>query len=310
LGSSHIENAVPDWLMVAEQADAAAHFDPSLPFVRKARPIIKWAGGKSQLLGELRSAMPSRYNKYIEPFVGGGALFFALGPRPAVIGDSNPELVNLYQVVRDAPQRVAKLLSRFENAKDAYYEIRSLKYEELEPDYAAARMIYLNRTCFNGLYRVNRKGQFNVPFGNYRRPNLCRNGELETASKLLKGTDVILADYKALLKSYAYAGDFVFLDPPYLPVSKYADFKRYTKEQFGDDDHIELAKEVDRLASIGCHVVLTNSNHPLVHRLYARYQISIHQTKRHISSKPQTRIGEDVIVVATNGTGSSCTHQA
>jgi len=280
------------------------------PFVREARPIIKWAGGKSQLLGELRSAMPPRYNKYIEPFVGGGALFFALAPSRAILGDSNPELVNLYRVVRDSPQRVTRLLSTFKNAKDAFYEIRSQKFEELEPDYAAARMIYLNRTCFNGLYRVNRKGQFNVPFGNYRQPSLYRSGELETASKLLQGTEVILADYKVVLESYASAGDFIFLDPPYLPVSKYADFKRYTKEQFSDEDHIELSQEVDRLSSIGCHVVLTNSNHPLVHQLYSRYQISIHQTRRHISAKPQTRVGEDVIVVATNRTASPCKPQA
>lgn len=270
----------------------------------KTRPILKWAGGKRQLLGELRSAMPSNYNQYIEPFVGGGALFFALGPERAVIGDSNPELINLYKVVRDAPGRVTKLLGEFKNAKEDFYEIRSLKFDNLEPEYAAARTIYLNRTCFNGLYRVNRQGQFNVPFGSYSRPVLEREGEIEAASRLLKASEVLLADYKVVLRSYARTGDFVFLDPPYLPVSKYADFKRYTKDQFRENDHVELAQEVHRLFEIGCHVVLTNSNHPLVHQLYSRYQISIHQTQRRISSRPETRLGEDVIVVATNRHGS------
>lgn len=284
------------------QASSLTALDSETP--RKARPILKWAGGKSQMLRELRSVMPSKYNRYIEPFVGGGALFFALGPQRAVIGDSNPELINLYKVVRDAPGEVAKLLAEFKNAKESFYEIRSLNFDSLEPEYAAARTIYLNRTCFNGLYRVNRDGQFNVPFGNYSRPVLRRDGELETASRLLKGSEVLLADYKVILKSHARAGDFVFLDPPYLPVSKYGDFKRYTKEQFHERDHVELAEEVHRLFAIGCHVVLTNSNHPLVHRLYSRYHITVHRTQRRISSRPETRLGEDVIVVAANGHAS------
>ena len=279
---------------------AASDKESDSGYLRKSRPILKWAGGKSQLLGQLRLAMPSSYNRYIEPFVGGGALFFALRPDRAVIADSNPELINLYSLVRDAPNRVADLLRKFKNEKDAYYGVRSLRFEELEPDFAAARTIYLNRTCFNGLYRVNQKGHFNVPFGNYKKPTLYRQGELEAASEILKGTQVVLADYKETLRSFAGAGDFIFLDPPYLPVSEYADFKRYTKEQFSDDDHVQLSEEVNRLSSMGCHVVLTNSNHPLVHKLYSRYHISIHQTRRHISSRAQSRTGEDVIVVATN----------
>jgi len=263
-----------------------------------AKPFLKWAGGKTQLLDELTSKAPVQYGRYIEPFIGGGAMFFAMCPERGIIADSNPELVNVYQCLADNVEKVIKHLCTFKNSETAFYKVRSLSYAELESEYAAARTIYLNRTCFNGLYRVNKKGEFNVPYGRYKNPSICQADTLMAASEALQGIEIIHGDYKDVLKKTAKRGDFVFLDPPYLPVSKYADFKRYTKEQFYEEDHRELAKEVSRLQKLGCHVVLTNSNHPLVHELFEPYDIEVISTRRNISSKAKTRNGEDVIVTA------------
>ena len=271
---------------------------PTSTFPSDARPVLKWAGGKTQLLVELRASLPNAYGKYIEPFFGGGALFFDSRPDNSVIADINPELVNLYQQISENPEAVINWLSSWENTYETFYAVRSLDRSSLAPAEAAARTIYLNRTCFNGLYRVNKKGHFNVPFGRYKNPTICNEKAIYAASQALQGTDIVLGDYKTVLSENAEKGDLVFLDPPYLPVSEYADFKRYTKEQFYEEDHRELASEVNRLHEIGCHVVLTNSNHPLVHELYEKFEITVHKTRRNISSNSNTRTGEDVIVVA------------
>ena len=168
----------------------------------------------------------------------------------------------------------------------------------MEPADAAARTIFLNRTCFNGLYRVNKSGGFNVPFGRYKNPKILDEEALRAAAMLLSRSTIVQGDYKSILAEHAAPGDFVFLDPPYLPVSKYADFKRYTKEQFYEEDHHELAQEVARLQQMGCYVLLTNSNHPLVHELFGQYQMEVIQTKRYISCNGGSRKGEDVIVSA------------
>ncbi|MCQ2446417.1 MAG: DNA adenine methylase, partial [Clostridia bacterium] len=261
-----------------------------------AKPILKWAGGKTQMLSELLPKVPASYGRYIEPFFGGGALFFALHPGNAIIADSNPELINMYHQVADHVDDVIAYLKKYENTSDAFYAVRSLDWETLSKIEAAARMIYLNKTCFNGLYRVNKKGQFNVPFGKYSNPKICDEDALYAASDALKKADIVCGDYFLVLQHYAKPGDFIFLDPPYLPISEYADFKRYTKEQFYEEDHVELAKEVMRLHEMGCHVILTNSNHPLVHELYAPFSIDVIQTKRYISCSGDSRKGEDVIV--------------
>lgn len=181
------------------------------------------------------------------------------------------------------------------NDKDFFYEVRNQNWQDLAPNNAAARTIFLNKTCFNGLYRVNKKGQFNVPFGNYKNPVICDEDAINKASFYLKHARIICGDYLDVLKQ-AERGDFVFLDPPYIPISQYSDFKRYTKEQFSEEDHIKLKNECDRLLQIGCHILLTNSNHPLVKELYSDYNIDIVQTKRYISCKGASRKGEDVIV--------------
>ena len=261
-----------------------------------AKPILKWAGGKTQMLGDLLPKVPSSYGKYIEPFFGGGAMFFALQPEQAVIADSNPELINLYRQVANHVDDVICQLKKYENTQEMFYAVRGQDWTMLPEAEAAARTIFLNKTCFNGLYRVNKKGQFNVPFGKYKNPKICDEDGLKAASAALKKAEIVCGDYLLVLEHYAQPGDFVFLDPPYLPISEYSDFKRYTKEQFYEEDHVELAKMVKTLHERGCHVILTNSNHPLVHELYAPFTIDVIQTKRHISCNGSTRKGEDVIV--------------
>lgn len=261
-----------------------------------AKPILKWAGGKTQMLEDLLPKVPSSYGRYIEPFFGGGAMFFALQPEQAVIADSNPELINLYRQVANHVDDVIGQLKKYENTQEMFYAVRGQDWTMLSEAEAAARTIFLNKTCFNGLYRVNKKGQFNVPFGKYKKPKICDEEGLKAASAALKKAEIVCGDYLLVLEHYAQPGDFVFLDPPYLPISEYSDFKRYTKEQFYEEDHVELAKMVKTLHERGCHVILTNSNHPLVHELYAPFTIDVIQTKRHISCNGSTRKGEDVIV--------------
>ena len=264
--------------------------------VQKYKPILKWAGGKTQLLEHLLPKIPKEYNKYIEPFFGGGALFFALKPNNSIIADSNPELINLYRVIAKDVNSLMSELKNLKNEKDFFYDMRKKEFSELSEIEAAARTIFLNKTAFNGLYRVNKKGQFNVPFGYYKNPKILDEDQLLAASKLLKKTKILLGDFKDVLCENAKKGDFIFLDPPYLPVSKFSDFKRYTKEQFHEKDQISLANLVNKLSKKGCHILLTNSNHPLIHELYKDFNIDIYKTKRNINSKSTNRKGEDIIV--------------
>ena len=264
--------------------------------IAPARPILKWAGGKKQLLSDILPKVPTSYGRYIEPFFGGGALFFTLQPEDSIIADSNPELINMYRQVADHVDEVISHLVRYENTKELFYEVRGQDWTNMKPDEAAARMIFLNKTCFNGLYRVNRSGQFNVPYGKYKNPTICDTDALYTASAALRKAQILCGDYMLVLEHNAQPGDFIFLDPPYLPISAYSDFKRYTKEQFYEEDHRELAKEVMHLHDLGCYVILTNSNHPLVHELYSPFNIDVIQTKRYISCSGSGRKGEDVIV--------------
>ena len=265
---------------------------------QKCKPILKWAGGKTQILTHLIRKVPGNYSKYIEPFFGGGALYFALSPEKAIIADSNPELINFYKIVAKDVDSLIDELDGYVNDKDFFYEMRAKDTNRLSKVEAAARTLYLNRTAFNGLYRVNKKGQFNVPFGAYKNPTIVNSQQLLLASRLLKEATIVSGDYKDVIATYAEERDFIFLDPPYLPVSEYSDFKRYTKEQFYEEDQMELSLLVNKLNDKGCHILLTNSNHPLIHDLYSNYSIEVHQTKRNISSKGNKRKGEDVIVSA------------
>lgn len=269
---------------------------PSSPFP-VARPILKWAGGKQQLLPELARRVPPAYGRYIEPFFGGGALFFALAPRRAVIADANPELVNLYRQVAARVEEVIAALVPMAVSEEAFYAERALRFEDLDPVRAAARTLYLNKTCYNGLYRVNRSGAFNVPFGRHARPpRVCDPDRLRAAARLLAGAEILCGDYRAVLDRTARRGDFVFLDPPYLAVGPTADFKRYTATQFREADHEAMAPVIEDLARRGCHVVLTNANHPRLHALYAAHEVAVVPTRRHVNSRADGRRGEDAIV--------------
>lgn len=264
----------------------------------KVRPVLKWAGGKTQLLPQLLASIPSTYEKYLEPFIGGGALFFSLESKRSVIGDNNAELINLYKCLVSSAGDICDVLSEMPITSDDFYRVRAIDWRDVEPIDAAARTIYLNRLCFNGLYRVNKNGQFNVPFGNYKKPNFPNRDALLNAGKVLSSATIVESDYATLLRKYASKGDLVFLDPPYVPISKFSDFNRYGAKKFIDTDHEELAEEVRRLADLGCFVMLTNSNHPSVHELFGEFEIQILKTRRNINSTGSGRNGEDVLVIA------------
>lgn len=262
------------------------------------RPVLKWAGGKTQLIPQIREKIPKNFNTYFESFFGGGALFFHLLPMHSVISDSNEELINLYKTIASNVDEVIKLLRTFVNSEEFFYQVRGQDrdgntYSDVE---RSARTIYLNRTCYNGLYRVNKLGQFNTPFGNYKNPKICDETNLRAASEALQNTEIIKSDFAELLLSRVEKDDLVFLDPPYIPVSQYSDFKRYTKEQFSITDHERLQGVIDELHNRGAYVILTNSNHEIVHDQYSNYEIEVIPTKRNINSKGDSRTSEDALV--------------
>lgn len=262
------------------------------------KPFLKWAGGKTQLLHELISRMPASYNVYFEPFIGGGALYFAVSPEEAVIADINEDLVNVYNVVRDNPEELLEALSGYVNDKDFYYEVRGQDQNTLSPIERAARLIYLNRTCFNGLYRVNKNGQFNVPFANYKNPNIVQSERIMAASNTLHKTQVFNASFEKVLVN-AKKGDFIYLDPPYYPKDVYSDFKRYNKEQFHENDHQRLAALYNELSDRGCYVMLSNSDTPFTRDLYKKWRVDTVYAKRMINSDSSKR-GEVTEIIVTN----------
>jgi DNA adenine methylase len=260
-------------------------------------PILNWVGGKTRLLEDLVPKIPESCGRYIEPFFGGGALFFALQPREAIISDRNREIINLYLQVAGNVEEVIHSLCRFKNEERIFYRIRARNWHNMKPAMAAARTIYLNKTCFNGLYRVNSKGHFNVAYGRYTNPRIIDREGLYNAAKLLRQAKIVSGDYKKVLALNARPGDFIFLDPPYLPQQGNSGFVGYTKEGFTENNHRELAKEVARLKKIGCHILLTNSNHPLIHELYAKYNLEVVIAKRSVGTRGEPKFGKDVIVL-------------
>ena len=267
----------------------------------KPSPFVKWAGGKSQLLSQFEPYFPARFRRYIEPFVGGGAVFFHLFRQGRLAGnevllvDSLQDLIGCYRVVQAQVEELIAELQRHEPHKhdEAYfYRVRAW---DRSPDYArrneierAARFLFLNRTCYNGLYRVNRRGEFNVPFGRYRNPNICPAGNLRAASSALQGVRLLAGDFTRVLESAAQ-GDFVYLDPPYDPLSETASFTSYTVEGFRVEDQQRLADLFRELDRRGCRVMLSNSSTGLIRELYAGYRQVEVQAARVISSKADTR---------------------
>lgn len=259
-----------------------------------ARPFVKWAGGKRQLLSELLQRTPSSFQRYHEPFLGGGALFFALAsrgllrPGGARLSDINAELINAYQVVRDRVETLIVLLGGFRNESDFYYEMRAKDPRTLDPIQRAARLLYLNKTCFNGLFRENRRGDFNVPFGRYACPQICNANELRAASQALRGVAIECVGF-AEAAAAVRPGDFVYCDPPYAPVSRTASFVSYSSGGFGDAEQTQLAELAAALGARGANVLLSNSAVPLTTALYRDFFVEQVQASRAINSRGDRR---------------------
>jgi DNA adenine methylase len=270
---------------------------------RVAQPFIKWAGGKSQLLGELEKYFPKEYDRYFEPFLGGGAVFFHLKPEKAILSDANFELINTYRVVANKTDELIAELQRYELkpfSEELYYEIRDMDYESLSNVERAARFIFLNKTCYNGLYRVNKEGKFNVPFGKYdRMPRLFEAANLKGASSLLRKATIRAEYYLPVLKEFhATRGDFVYLDPPYSSEGSNG-FTSYTKDTFNWSEQQKLAKEFVALAESGCKVILSNANEKPIRDLYvesAKAMIPV-KADRMINSNGKQRTGYSELII-------------
>ena len=255
-------------------------------------PIVKWVGGKRQLMFELLKNMPENYNRYFEPFIGGGALFFELQPENAYISDMNEELINLYQVVRDNVDALITDLQKHDISKEYFMEIRNIdrteEYKSWSNVEKASRFIYLNRTCFNGMYRVNSKGEFNVPFGHYKNPRILDENNLINCSNLLQRTEIKHGDFSEILKKVK-KGDFVYFDPPYVPLSETSSFTSYTKDGFDLDMQFKLRDVCDELDSMGVKFLLSNSDTKLVNELYENYNIKKVFASRQINANADGR---------------------
>lgn len=273
-----------------------------------ATPFVKWAGGKSQLLLQYEPLFPITFNDYFEPFVGGGAVFFFLHSQgrlggKATLSDSNEELMNCYRVIRDRVHELVEKLWEHDAQKmdkDYYYKVRKWdrdgRIENMSAVERAARTIFLNRTCYNGLYRVNSKGQFNVPYGRYKNPTVCDEQNLRAASQALQGVELYTEDFENCLEGVK-PGDFVYLDPPYHPLSATSSFTSYTKEDFGEEEQRRLARAFQEIDKRGCKVMLSNSDTPLVWELYEDYRIGVVEANRAISCKASTRKGVTELVI-------------
>jgi DNA adenine methylase len=275
---------------------------------RRVSPLVKWAGGKTSLLphviARLREASAPPGATYFEPFLGGGAVFFALQPERAVVSDTNRDLVQMYTIVRDEPEALMGALDDLQQHvldSERYYAIRSQDPSSLPAVDAAARFIYLNKTCYNGLYRVNRRGQFNVPFGRYRvGPRLYDRANLLAASDALRRASVLCVDYHEALRE-AKAGDIVYLDPPYHPLSATANFTGYTALAFGEGNQRALVQEIRRLSELRAFVLLSNSDTPLIHELYGEYALNRLAVSRAINSRGDRRTGTFELLIDNYG---------
>lgn len=267
-------------------------------------PFVKWAGGKRQLIPQIRERMPEQFNNYYEPFVGGGAVIFELLPENAVINDINRALINAYQMICDHPKEFLQEVNRldaemWEDGKEYYYSLREHYNDKLMRDEfdveLAALFVFINKHCFNGLYRVNGKGLFNVPYNNSRRSSIDEQSIMEI-SGYLRNVTIISGDFEAACEG-ASAGDFVFIDSPYAPLNP-TSFESYTKEGFDIESHRRLANLFDELTARGCYCMLTNHNTELINELYGNkgYTIDVVSVKRMINSDASNRVGEEVII--------------
>lgn len=270
----------------------------------KVAPFVKWAGGKRQLLPQIKERMPEKYNNYIEPFVGGGAVVFGLLPENALINDINKALINAYRQICNEPDMFLKVINKldqemWEDGKKYYYSLREHYNDKLmKAEYdveLAALFVFINKHCFNGLYRVNGKGLFNVPYNNSRRSSVDESVIMEV-SEYLQGITIMNGDFQEI-SANAKKGDFIFLDSPYAPLNP-TSFESYTKEGFDIESHRRLSKFYDELTAKGCYCMLTNHNTELINELYGNkgYKIDVVSVKRMINSDASNRVGEEVII--------------
>ncbi|WP_247929302.1 DNA adenine methylase [Streptococcus mitis] len=270
------------------------------------QPFTKWTGGKRQLLPVIRELMPKTYNRYFEPFVGGGALFFDLAPKDAVINDFNAELINCYQQIKDNPQELIEILKIHQeyNSKEYYLDLRSADRDEridiMSEVQRAARILYMLRVDFNGLYRVNSKNQFNVPYGRYKNPKIVDEELISAISVYLNNNqlEIKTGDFeKAVLD--VQPGDFVYFDPPYIPLSETSAFTSYTHEGFSYADQVRLRDAFKRLSDTGAYVMLSNSSSALVEELYNDFNIHYVEATRTNGAKSSSR-GKISEIIVTN----------
>lgn len=273
----------------------------------KGKPFVKWAGGKRQIIDKLKEYVPEEFDIYYEPFVGGGALLFELSPTKAVINDSNTELINVYECIKDENKysKMCSELNRYEtmHSEDFYYEIRNKdrdkkRFNKIVDYKRAARTIYLNKACFNGLYRVNSKNEFNVPFNKKNKVNTYDGQNLGIIHSFLNFNEISIlsVDFEEAVRD-AKKGDFVYFDPPY--DSDTETFNSYTEEGFGKGEQVRLAKVFKELSDRGCYVMLSNHNTILINELYSDYNIHVIEAKRNISANGKKR-GKVEEVIITN----------
>ena len=272
--------------------------------IEKLQPFTKWTGGKRKLIPKLKELMPEIYGNYYEPFIGGGALFFELSPRVAIINDFNEELINCYIQIKENPIKLIEILKihKEKNSKEYYLEIRGLdrtdKFKELSKVERAARIMYMLRVDFNGLYRVNSKNQFNVPYGNYANPKIVDEELINNISNYLNTYDITITsgDFEDSV-STVKEGDFVYFDPPYIPLTETSAFTSYTHEGFSYEDQVRLRNTVRRLTEKGVKVMVSNSSSKLTIDLYEDFNIHYVDVSRTNGAKSSSRgIIKEVII--------------
>ncbi|GIL15086.1 MAG: site-specific DNA-methyltransferase (adenine-specific) [Chloroflexota bacterium] len=280
--------------------DTQLRFDLPLEMTVHGNPFLKWAGGKSQLLPQFENFFPSKFKRYFEPFLGGAAVFFRLAPNNAILSDLNPDLIDTYLVVRDHVEELIQALICYKSKSNEsnYYAIRDgIDPKELPLVERAARFIYLNKNCFNGLYRVNRRGKFNVPFGYYKSPSIFKAENLRNSSIALHNALLKVSDFEESV-SIARKGDFVYFDPPYAPLTPTSSFTSYTKDNFDSQAHERLARVVKQLDKRGVLFMLSNSPKPFIIELYRSYHIEIVSANRAINSNGKKRgVVEELLVM-------------
>lgn len=271
----------------------------------KGKPFVKWAGGKRQIMKDIKKYIPDNYSTYYEPFVGGGAVFFELAPKKAVLNDYNKELMNVFECIKDEIrfEKMCNELNHHEanHSEEYYYKIRDLdrdkkKFNKLVDYKRAARTIYLNKACFNGLYRVNSKNEFNVPYGKKEKVNTYEGQNLGIVHCILNFNDIELlsTDFEEAVKN-AKKGDFIYFDPPY--DSDTSTFNSYTEDGFGKDEQVRLFELFEKLDKKGCYIMLSNHNTKLIRVLYKNYNINVIKAKRNINANGKKRGNVEEVLI-------------